>query len=105
MTYQKPFISKQTVVKAFADIVQVNTYGGTDRGWMVRTVNRNNTVAELNDQLLRLVELSIVFRGYVIDVYRDVTGTSMRQSIWDDLDDIKKLEYCKLAQNKLTQLN
>lgn len=104
MTYQKPFLSKQTTVPHGKN-VQVNTYGGYTRGWIVNTVEPDQVQAGLRLQLIRLVMVNYDFRAHVYAEHMRLTGKPMNDYSWCDLDDDAKYDLCKLAQAKLTTLN
>lgn len=104
MTYQKPFLSKQTTVPHGKD-VQVNTYGGYTRGWMVNTVSPHQVEAGKKAHLIRLVMINEGFRELVYAAHMRLTGKPMTDYSWCDLDSDAQYDLCKIAQNKLTPIN
>lgn len=102
MTYQKPFLSKQTVVPS-GNMVQLNTYGGYTRGWIVNTVFPQQRNVGLKAQLLRLVELSEEFRSTVSLVYQNKIGQPLTHDIWESLSLDTQYDLCILAQKELSE--
>lgn len=104
MTYQKPFVSKQTVVPDGRNI-QVNTYAGTDRGWLITTCPMEQRNIVLQNHLIQLYELSGQFRGIMVKLYRERTGMYLTSEIWEAMPERERVEWCKNTKFKLTQFN